>query len=68
MQRTGERREVGVEPIARSIRVPGMKTLLRCLLIGILVVAPAAACGNKDGGGGKPKPGSSSSPKAPGGY
>ncbi|HXR68849.1 MAG TPA: hypothetical protein VN712_09470 [Dermatophilaceae bacterium] len=39
-----------------------MRTILRCLLVGVLVAGVAAGCGNQSGGGGgKPNPGSSSS-------
>jgi hypothetical protein len=56
------------EPTASNVRVPGMRMILRCLLVGVLVAGVVAGCGNQSGGGGgKPNPGSSSS-QGGGGY
>jgi hypothetical protein len=57
------------EPTANFIRVPGMRVILRCLLVGVFVAGVVAGCGNQSGGGGgKPNPGSSSSQNGGGGY
>ena len=58
----GKTYEAPDEPTANWVRVPDMRTILRCLLVGVLVAGVAAGCGNQSGGGGgKPNPGSSSS-------
>jgi|GEM_PF-4149554 len=42
--------------------------ILRCLLVGVLILGVVAGCGNQSGGGDdRPKPGSSS-PQDGGGY
>lgn len=45
-----------------------MKTVLRCLVIGVLVAGIAAGCGDDSGSGDKPKPESSNSQGNDGGY
>ena len=53
--------ETAHEPTANCLRVSGMRMILRCLLVGVLVAGVVAGCGNQSGGGGDtPKPGSSS--------